>query len=265
MMRRTLIATTFLCAILNAPAYAWDAAGHRMACVKAWREMTDPARAAVSDLLSVKTPEEFANTCTWADDVATKRPETAGWHFINVPKTARTIDLARDCKPPTSCVVTQIERQAEIVGSEAPKAARAEALRFLTHLMADLHQPLDVAFAEDHGGRDIKVTFLGKPADMHAVWDSLILTAPNPPSRGYTPFLQDMADRHNRERWNVGTAKDWAEETLWIMRAPPTGYVGNPGGLVFDDIYVEQNYLVATDQIDKSGVRLAFVLNGIFK
>lgn len=265
MMRRFLATTVFLYASLNAPAHAWDGAGHRMACMKAWRELSDPARAAVSALLAVKTPEEFSGACTWADDAVAERPETAGWHFINIPKTARTVDLARDCKAPASCVVEQIDRQTEILAGPAPKAARAEALRFLAHLMADLHQPLDVAFAEDHGGRDIKITFLGKPTDMHALWDSLILNASNPPSRGYTPFLQEMADRHNRERWTVGTAKDWAEETLWVMRAPPTGYVGNPGGVAFDEIYVEQNYLVATDQIDKAGVRLAFVLNGIFK
>jgi hypothetical protein len=254
-----------LCTALTAPAYAWDAAGHRMACTKAWREMTDSARASVSDLLSVKTPEEFAETCTWADEITAKRPETATWHFINVPKTARTIDLARDCPAATSCVVAQVDRQAAIAAGPGPKAARAEAIKFLAHLIADLHQPLDVAFAENHGGRDVKITFLGKPTDMHALWESLLLKAPNPPSRGYTPFLQEMADRHNRERWTVGTTKDWAEETLWVMRAPPTGYVGNPGGLALDEIYVEQNYLVATDQIDKSGVRLAFVLNGIFK
>lgn len=262
---RALTTIAFVFATLSAPAHAWDASGHRMACMKAWREMTAPARAGVSDLLAVKTPDEFADTCAWADDIVAKRPETAGWHFINVPKSVRTIDLARDCKAPASCVVAQIDRQAEIIAGTAPKAARAEALRFLAHLMADLHQPLDVAFAEDHGGRDIQITFLGKPTDMHTLWDSLILKSPNPPSRGYTPFLQDMADRHNRERWNTGTAQDWAVETLWVMRAPPTGYVGNPGGVAFDEIYVEQNYLVATDQIDKSGVRLAFVLNGIFK
>lgn len=236
-----------------------------MACMKAWREMTEPARAAISDLLSVNTPDAFAGTCTWADDVASERPETAAWHFINVPKTARSVDLARDCKDPQSCVVAQVDHHAEILAGAAPKATRADALKFLAHLIADLHQPLDIAFAEDHGGRDIKVTFMGKPTDLHAVWDSLILQAPNPPSRGYTPFLQEMADRHNRERWTTGTTKDWAEETLWVMRAPPTGYVGNPGNIALDDIYIEQNYLVATDQIDKAGVRLAFVLNGIFK
>jgi hypothetical protein len=264
-MMRGFLATALLSVTLSNPAHAWDAAGHRMACLKAWRELTVPARTAVSEVLGVKTPDEFANTCTWAEEIAAERPGTATWHFINVPKTAREIDPARDCKAPASCVVEQIDRQAAIVASTAPKQARAEALKFLAHLMADVHQPLDVAFAEDRGGRDIKITFLGQPTTLHTLWDSLILKAPNPPSRGYTPFLQEMADRYNRERWMVGTAKDWAEETLWVMRAPPTGYVGNPGGLAFDGIYVEQNYLTALDQIDKSGVRLAFVLNGIFQ
>ncbi len=246
-------------------ARAWDAAGHRLACLKAWREFSDPARAAVSQLLDVKTADAFAETCTWADDQIKKRPDTQAWHSVTIPKNARAVDLARDCKAPASCVVEQVERQAAIVGSEAPRPARAEALKYLAHLIGDLHQPLDIAFAEDHGGRDIEVKFLGRATDMHTVWESLLLTAPNPPTRGYTPFLQEMADRHNRERWTIGTPKDWAEETLWVMRAPPTGYLGNPGGLELDDLYVQQNYLIATDQIDKAGVRLAYILNGIFK
>lgn len=265
-MMRCLFAVAVLSLLSSlSPAKAWDANGHRMACLKAWREMSEPARAGVSDLLAVKTAEDFANTCTWADEIAAERPDTAGWHFVNIPKGARNVDLARDCKNPGSCVVEQVERQAAIVGSDAPKATRAEALKFLAHILADLHQPLNVAFAEDRGGRDIKITFLGQATNMHDLWDSRLLTAPDPPSRGYTPFLQDMNDRYNRERWTVGTVRDWAHETMWVMRAPPTGYVGNPGGLEFDELYVKQNYLIATDQIDKTGVRLAFLLNGIFK
>lgn len=257
-----------LCAALATvpvPAWSWDRAGHRAACAQAWEEMTAPARAAVQNLLDVTTAEQFAQTCTWADEVAVQRPETAAWHIITLPKNARAIDLARDCPKPESCVVEQIERHAAIVASDAPKAERAEALKFLAHLMGDVHQPLHVAFAEDAGGQKIAITFLGRPTNMHALWDSELLNAPNPPSRGYTPFLKQMTDRYNRERWTTGDVRDWAQETLWIMRAPPTGYVGNPGGLEFDDLYVKQNYLIATEQLEKAGVRLAFLLNDLFR
>jgi hypothetical protein len=248
---------------ITGDAYAWDRSGHRMACLKAWAEFSEPAREMVSEILGVTTEGQFADTCTWADEILGERPETEAWHRVYVPKDGREIDLARDCKD--GCVVGEIERQAKVVASDASRAARAQALKFLAHLIADLHQPLHVAFAEDRGGRDIDVTFLGRKTNLYAVWEGALLTAPDPPSHGYTPFLRQMTDRYNRERWSVGTAHDWAEETLWIMRAPPMGYVGNPGGLALDELYVKQNYLIAVDQIDKAGVRLAFLLNGVFK
>jgi hypothetical protein len=255
----------FLIGAVAGTAHAWDAAGHRAVCMKAWQEMNEPARTAVSDLLDIASADAFASTCAWADDITDERPETGPWHVIHIPKEAREIDLARDCRQPASCVVDQIERHLSTVAAGAPKAARAEALKFLAHLVGDLHQPLHVAFAEDRGGEDITITFLGRKTNMQALWDSVLLAAPDPPSRGYTPFLQQMTDRYNRERWTVGGPRDWALETLWIMRAPPTGYVGNPGGLAFDEIYVKQNYLVAVDQIDKAGVRLGAMLNEAFK
>jgi hypothetical protein len=49
------------------------------------------------------------------------------------------------------------------------------------------------------------------------------------------------------------------------MRAPATGYVGNPGGLDFGDVYVSQNQPVARAQIEKAGLRLAALLNSLFK
>lgn len=243
-------------------ASAWDRSGHRMACLKAWAEFSAPAREKVSGILGVTTEGQFADDCTWADEVLDERPDTEAWHRVYIPKDARDIDLARDCEG--GCVVGEVERQLKIVASDSPREARAEALRFLAHLIADLHQPLRVAFAEDRGGRDIEVTFLGRKTNLHAVWESALLTAPDPPSRGYTPFLRQLTDRYNRERWSAGTARTWAEETLWVMRAPPTGYVGNPGGLAFDELYVKQNHLVAVDQVEKAGVRLAFLLNGLF-
>ncbi len=254
---------TFVSITVSFTASAWDRAGHQAVCAKAWQEMTDTTRTAVSDLLDASSAQAFTATCMWADEIVQSRPETRPWHFITIPKTERSIDLARDC-PDGNCVVAQIERQSAVIAGPAPKAERADALRYLVHLVADVHQPLHVAFAEDRLGENVRLAFLGRDMNMHALWDGELLKAPNPPSHGYTPYLQEMADRHNRERWTGATPRDWAQETLWIMRAAPTGYVGNPGGLVFDELYVQQNYLVATEQLDKAGVRLGAWLNTLF-
>ncbi len=48
------------------------------------------------------------------------------------------------------------------------------------------------------------------------------------------------------------------------MRTPATGYLGNPGDLELDGVYVMQNYPVAQEQVEKAGVRLGALLNNIF-
>jgi len=53
---------------------------------------------------------------------------------------------------------------------------RAEALRFLAHFVADLHQPLHCTERNgDKGGNLVKVTFLSEPevTNLHRVWDSM--------------------------------------------------------------------------------------------
>lgn len=57
----------------------------------------------------------------------------------------------------------------------------------------------------------------------------------------------------------------WANETLWVTVSPPTGYLGNAGGDFFGDRYIWQNRPVALEQIDKAGVRLADVLNEVWR
>lgn len=241
-------------------ALAWGRGGHRGVCLTAWAQMTEPTRAAVLELLEIETADQFAESCYWADEVRPKRPQTGPWHYINIPEDARSIDLERDCPLPASCVVREVERQTEILKSAVPKAERAEALKFLAHFIGDLHQPLHVGFKEDRGGNEIALTFLGRKTNMHALWDWGLLEAPPPePDLSY-PHVKAALHGLARSRWKSGTVHDWAQETLWLMRSPATGYVGNPGGLEFGEVYLTQNYRVAHEQVEKAGVRLASYL-----
>ena len=245
-------------------ANAWGRGGHRAVCITAWEEMAAPTRAAALDILEIPAAEQFADSCYWADEVRPQRPATGPWHYINIPKDARAIDLARDCPLPASCIVREIERFAAILKSDAPKPQRAEALKFLAHFVGDLHQPLHVGFAEDRGGNEIAVTYLGRKTNMHALWDWGLLETPASALENLEPHITISA-RLNRPHWRGGTPQDWAQETLWRMRSPVTGYLGNPGGLAFDEVYVRQNYPVAREQIEKAGVRLAEIFNGALK
>lgn len=243
------------------PALAWGRDGHRIACIIAWDEPADPVRAGIGALLDLSTKEQFGDSCIWLD----RQPETAIWHHVFVPPAAKSVDVARDC--PSGCALTQIERSLARLKSGAGKAEKAEALKTLGHLVADLHQPLNLGFATDGGGETITGTFRGRTVTLRALWEhELIATVLNPDSpNGFLTIYGFMSMEGRAPRIAASTPLEWANETLWLMRTPATGYLGNPGGLDYDDVYVRQNRRVALDQLDKAGVRLAALLRETFK
>lgn len=264
--RRSIIGVaSALLVFLMHDAYAWGRGGHRTVCLTAWADLSGSTRDKVRALLDIQTAEQFAGMCSWADEVRRDRPETAAWHFLDVAPEIRVLNVARDCPQPKSCIVEQIERAAAILKSGAPKVERAEALKFLAHFVGDIHQPLHTAVIGDQGGNAIKVTFLGKQSNLHAVWDYALLEAPPPPPDLAYPHLKAALHTLNRKRWKNGTPLEWAQETHWLMRTPATGYLGNPGGFELGQVYVRQNYGVAVDQVEKAGVRLAVILEDVFK
>ena len=53
-----------------------------------------------------------------------------------------------------------------------PKASQDDkrlALRFIVHIIGDLHQPLHAGNGTDRGGNDFKVTWFGKSTNLHSV------------------------------------------------------------------------------------------------
>ncbi|MGE4064671.1 MAG: S1/P1 nuclease [Rhodospirillaceae bacterium] len=259
-IRTCLLASLVLAA--PAPAFAWSADGHRAVCLIAYEQLTDAAKTGVGALLDIAGDTAFAETCTWADEVLKSRPDTAGWHGITLPKDAREFDLARDCGTPASCVIAQVERHASIVKSAAPKPERAEALKFLAHLIGDLHQPLNVSFTDHRSGRQISGMFHGLPSNLHDVWERGLLSTLVPAGKPAAPIIFDAAAWSGRLTGaDRKTPLAWANETLWVTVAPPTGYLGNQGGDFFGERYIRQNRPVALEQIDRAGVRLADLLN----
>ena len=99
----------------------------------------------------------LADVSIWADEIRPQRPETAPWHFGDIPihppaGTPAAYDAARDC-PQGDCVVAAIERFAAVLrDNDAAPRRRLEALKWVVHLIADIHQPLHAADLT-HGGQ----------------------------------------------------------------------------------------------------------------
>ena len=108
MTRIVVAAALFLASVT--PAASWSEDGHRIVCAIAWKELSAEARVALARLLEDDPAASFPEACVWADTI--RGNPVYDWarphHYVNVPKGAGGIDLARDCPPTPGCVISAI-------------------------------------------------------------------------------------------------------------------------------------------------------------
>ncbi len=160
-----------LMAALTAPrhAAAWGREGHRAIARIAEARLGREARRAARQLLGGRS---LADASTWADEIRASPAwrSTSPWHYVNVEddETYQTSP-----KSPGGDAIQALEHMRQVLGDPSqPRRNRAEALRFVIHLVGDLHQPLHFGRRSDRGGNGVAVRWFGKPTNLHAIWDS---------------------------------------------------------------------------------------------
>jgi hypothetical protein len=151
------------------------------------------------------------------------------------------------------CVVGALERQIELLGSKASDAQRLTALKYVMHLVADLHQPLHAGFFDDRGGNSYQLQALGKGTNLHAVWDSGL-------TNGWPDGVQALRPTVEGELGAVATGSSpaaWAEESCRIVGA--SGFY--PDGRELDASYATRWRGVLAQRLAAAATRLAEVLN----
>lgn len=216
--------------------------------------------------------DDLASVSTWADEIRNERPETFGWHFVDIPWNAVGFSEARDCngpeghrqrdQDPQSCVVDRILIFRQILGyRSASKSARQEALKFLIHFVADIHQPMH-AIAESRGGNNIEITEFGirtcghRPCNLHSLWDIGLIEHQRRPEPDYVEHLERLITQQGLQRYPLGTPADWANESFRLAHR-----VWLVDGSDADEEYYRKNIDVLDRQMALAGLRLAAMLN----
>jgi len=237
----------------------WGREGHEIVVAIAERHLTATARERVRQILRPDT--SLAAVSTWADEIRPSRPETAPWHYIDIPLNVSAIDAARDC-PNGGCVTVAIDRFVAVLRDDASTPeAKEEALKFIVHFVADLHQPLHCADDHDRGGNDVHVTFFGENANLHSVWDTLLIERIDPDPGHYANRLDaDLTDSTIRA-FEQGTVEDWALESHAVAQKVVYGVLPHGETLDLRADYFQAAARATDLQLQKAGIRLAFILN----
>ena len=245
----------------------WGEEGHRIVCEIATRRLTPEAQAMVSEVLGADA-KSLPGVCTWADSVrSTTHQQTAAYHYVNLPRDAKTLDLSRDCADAQKrCVVWAIQNYARVLADRSkPIEERREALKFVVHFVGDLHQPLHVSFADDLGGNQTRVEFFGdagragRPRDLHSVWDNRILMRAGAQWQPWAQRLNESIPAEDARRWETLDVVGWANESYALTTSFVYGQLPADGKIA--DEYYQPALRHSESQMQKGGVRLAHLLN----
>jgi hypothetical protein len=250
--------------------HAWGGEGHQLVALIAEEHLTPAAKAAAKELLDGANISD-AEVVNWADEIRRERRETAPWHYVNIPvDDPKGFNRARDgCDGDN--VIDAVDRQMKVLADKTqPREKRAEALKFVVHFVADLHQPLHCAERNgDKGGNGRLVFFLDrrKADSLHYVWDTALvreLIGKRKIAEVADTLAKTITPKQRKE-WAVGAAEQWVNESHGIAVEKIYATVvadGDPPKLGAD--YVNASTPVVAEQIKRARVRLAAILNNSF-
>ena len=241
------------------PAFAWGPIGHRVTGAIAEDNLDGVARAQVRLILG---DESLAQASTWPDeqrsDPAPFWQKTASpWHYVTVPAgTPYSTALA----PAEGDAVTALARfTATLHDPHASREDKRLALRFIVHIIGDLHQPLHAGRPGDRGGNDVAVTWFGKPTNLHAVWDSAMIDDRQLSYSEMAGFLKRAITSAQVIAWDDPRPATWIAESVALR---DTIYPADPK-LSFT--YAWQNRQTIDTRLSMAGVRIAAYLNRVFR
>ena len=162
--------------------------------------------------------ESLDEAANWPDEMRSDpavfwQKTSTPWHYVTLN------GITYDHAPPEGDALEALDHFSKVL--QDPNASLADkqtALRFVVHLVGDLHQPLHVGKCCDRGGNDVKVTWFGKPTNLHAVWDSALVDDEQLSFTELAAKLErHISDRQLIDWWDINP-RDWISESARISR-----------------------------------------------
>lgn len=261
--------------LLPAPALAWSETGHWLVGKLAESGLTPQSLGEVRRLLQGEQDPTLAGVAAWADALRQSDPArfraTSRWHYINARQAGCGFELARDCAD-GQCVVAALEEQRRVLADAGqPLARRRDALKFIVHLVGDIHQPLHASDRNDSGGNRFQVQLNAAPSsagrrpgdtrgasgtNLHSVWDQQVLASAGQGRERLAARLREALPSPASVTGTTAFAPmEWARESCAMLDAI------YPAEHVLDHRYLDAQRPVAEQRIVLASVRLAALLN----
>ena len=242
---------------------SWGFVGHKTITTIAENHLTSKAKSAIKDLLG---DQSIVDVASWADNVRSQ-PEyqyTGPWHYMEFTLGMNYDDFSKKVLSLDSNNVYAaiIKCEHDLKSDTTSRRYRITALKFLVHFIADCHQPMHLSKAEDKGGNLALVQFDGQDTNLHSLWDSRLI------DHQALTFDQmakqyDTATPEQIKQWQSDSVMQWVFESYQIASKIYADTEKKNNKL--DEEYYKENIPIVQQRIEMAGIRMAGVLNELFK
>ena len=248
-----LIALLIVLIILPAKSFAWGKQGHSIVAEVAFNYLDANTKSNLLKYLDGMSIEDASN---WMDDMRDDHSYDymKPYHYVNFEKgSILKVNPGNNILSVLTTTINDLKNYKSFTKEEVKTK-----LCILFHLIGDLHQPLHVGYGDDKGGNTMQINYNGYGTNLHSFFDSGIIKAKNITLKDCLKSNKFTSTEIKKIQYiNVS---EWATQS----RSNLDGIYNFSGHKVSDD-YVNANVIVIENQLLKAGLRLASVLNDVFK
>lgn len=246
----------FITMIISLQLFGWGATGHRAMGLIAEKHLSKKAKKEIQRILN---GESIAMSSTWMDEIRsdTSYRYSYDWHWVTIPDGQTYLESEKN---PKGDVIAAIEKIVEELKSKKFSGKdESDRLKMLIHLIGDIHQPLHVGRGPDRGGNNVKVMWFRADSNLHRIWDSDMIDDKN---LSYTELAMWLgsSNKEQKKNWQKASVTDWAYESMSYRKQV---YDYGEGKIGYE--YSYKYFDIVKLRLQQSGIRLAAVLNSIYK
>ena len=235
--------------------FAWGKTGHRIVGEIAETYLTKNAKDQIKKLMG---HHDISRMTVWADEIKSD-PEwkhANNWHWCTIPDNEKYTKEKYDG--------LAVEKLKEFITTLKTKKNSLEekkiALKFLVHIIGDLHQPLHVGNGKDRGGNSIRLKWFGESTNLHSIWDTKLIDFQKLSYSEYANYLLLEENRSMIRKWQADSILVYIHESRDLRKQC---YEFLDEDLKWEYFYINKSLLET--RLLQGGIRLSGELNRIFK
>ncbi|MBV1879487.1 MAG: S1/P1 nuclease [Pseudomonadales bacterium] len=252
---------SFILLSASCTVFAWGQTGHRITANIAERNLSQSAKQAIAGLIP---NESLAEMSTYADEMRSNpgyfwQTTASPWHYVTVPE-----GKAYQSAPAQGDAVTALVLFRRILqDDQAAEVDKRRALRFIIHIVADLHQPLHVGNGRDRGGNKRPVKFMGSGSNLHRVWDSDVIESKKLSFSEWSSWLGPKITVAEAAQWRQTNPLVWIAESQKIRGLIYAELAASKtSSLSWDYIYFSMP--IIKKRLQQAGIRISSYLNELY-